>query len=799
MFSGQNTCIRLRSINICIESCLAWSSTSVLHLLLHLCEGMKITIHSLTGKKFTVEARINNFIGDVKLMIYEEERIPPWEMRLVYLGKQLEDCRTLADYGIYGGVIRYIPRLRGGADVVELAKIETYVLLAPLLQAFLVLFGSFRRRCHNWKLQLCLWIAYVLSTYLISYTTDMMLSVSFRNGLFPLWGALLFIMLGGADSMSAYNIDDNESGKIYNLDILLGLFSVIWLLAMYKNEMLKLPLCLFLLLIGIKCWERAQTFMSASKRYGLAKNTKVIADFMKYEHELSSHVAENDISMARYNYLVRGEDTERVTVVPPRYEKRLEITDKVVTISKIWQCQGSLFHRDNAQRDPAELLKDICLSFALFKLLCCRFAGYDLPEYSEEKSYRLIRFGLLSGIRTDYERPFRVIEVELAFLHDFFYTKYPTIFRRGLPYYKTFEIIILIAASLIVISNLKSYQPPDGYLSLPTVFGQTIDILVTFTVIVVISFIQTVELVFILFSDWTKVMLVCDYVQNPKWQNNKFIERVIKYICNRRLSKPWERMLGQYSLLESFDHDPNNFMYNFFTAAFIDIPRKGQIESDRIKLPDEVKRHILRSLALSRCKVSDGFMSSLGQHGGSDFSLVHDILVWHIATSLCEIESLKSDWRIGREADFLVATSLSKYRAYLVAFCPRLIPNHAYSTEFVFDQVVCEARDILRGRKSLSSRYRGMMRLAARGGQGETIMRKGALLGKHLIESFEQEWRRWEALAEVWTKKILLVATSDDETAHAEHLAKGGEFVTHLWALLYHASATKPDKATSNL
>ena len=42
---------------------------------------------------------------------------------------------------------------------------------------------------------------------------------------------------------------------------------------------------------------------------------------------------------------------------------------------------------------------------------------------------------------------------------------------------------------------------------------------------------------------------------------------------------------------------------------------------------------------------------------------------------------------------------------------------------------------------------------------------------------------------------MLFVAPSDDTTVHAEHLTKGGEFVTHLWALLSHAGILNRDSA----
>ena len=42
-------------------------------------------------------------------------------------------------------------------------------------------------------------------------------------------------------------------------------------------------------------------------------------------------------------------------------------------------------------------------------------------------------------------------------------------------------------------------------------------------------------------------------------------------------------------------------------------------------------------------------------------------------------------------------------------------------------------------------------------------------------------------LADFWTDFILFLAPSSNADIHAEKLAAGGEFMTHLWALLTHA------------
>ncbi|RLM87387.1 hypothetical protein C2845_PM04G00260 [Panicum miliaceum] len=47
---------------------------------------------------------------------------------------------------------------------------------------------------------------------------------------------------------------------------------------------------------------------------------------------------------------------------------------------------------------------------------------------------------------------------------------------------------------------------------------------------------------------------------------------------------------------------------------------------------------------------------------------------------------------------------------------------------------------------------------------------------------------------DVWTEMVLYIAPSDNAKSHIEHLANGGEFLTHLWALLLHAGILKREQ-----
>ena len=61
-------------------------------------------------------------------------------------------------------------------------------------------------------------------------------------------------------------------------------------------------------------------------------------------------------------------------------------------------------------------LKEVCLSFALFRLMRRRFFGLSCPESKLQKTRDLV----LKGLLLDCEAAYRVIEAELAFAHDHF-------------------------------------------------------------------------------------------------------------------------------------------------------------------------------------------------------------------------------------------------------------------------------------------------------------------------------------------------------------------------------------------
>lgn len=174
----------------------------------------------------------------------------------------------------------------------------------------------------------------------------------------------------------------------------------------------------------------------------------------------------------------------------------------------------------------------------------------------------------------------------------------------------------------------------------------------------------------------------------------------------------WEDNLGEYVLLEGFNHRPWVWnLLSWLTLCLVEPRRQGQKRGRTKHLTREVSGAVLLSFKSSSGRLTNG-ISTLRRHGLSSRlgwactfpNLTDQILVWHVVTTRCDWASGRG--RSRRDDDHhnrLVARRLFNYCAYLVAFVPEMLPDPSYIAQQIFDTTVQQARDHFDGCRTTSS------------------------------------------------------------------------------------------------
>ena len=80
---------------------------------------------------------------------------------------------------------------------------------------------------------------------------------------------------------------------------------------------------------------------------------------------------------------------------------------------------------------------------------------------------------------------------------------------------------------------------------------------------------------------------------------------------------------------------------------------------------------------------------------------------------------------------------------------------------------------------------------------GNKVIHKAMNLGRQLTQ-IPNDARRWKIMADFWSEFIIFLAPSRKVAEHLRLLESGGEFITHLWALLYHTGIVGPSATVSS-
>lgn len=737
-----------------------------------------------------------------------------------------------------------------------LMRIEFLVVAIAVTFLLMSFLDMFRRRSRHSNIKYLLLVLDAISDSSFIYTIGLMQSAPFKKDLFSVWALILVNLRFNACFISAYGIPDQENNRIAESGKVMALLGVAFLIGTQKSQF-KHPVWALWAMQQLRSIYLISAYNSAIRSFLHGMSSPLLAAYMGTPDGICQNG--NPTTMEEYKYLVSGDQMQRVQLKPPGYKFELVVkkrTEKLlITLDKTWKPPsngrnsdsdiGSGSSEEGSTDVRTQWMKDLCLSFALYRLLRCRFDDLPLPVDSTAHTRRLIYeiIGKNSGdlAAQHAERTFRLAKLELAFLNDYFYTRYPVLFWRGFPLFCSWHPLLTIALITWLGRDIhKLYKPKEGETS-HVVRGSNVDLIITWIFMGIVVLKEFWKMVTYMLSDWTKVMLLCAYTsQSVKCIPQRLWEFLVRILCTPRCAivHRWHNKIGQYEFLQSHGYTSWNIPY-YLTLGLVPKEIKGGKEGKPTELPAEVKAAVLKSL----CSL-DLEHNSLDSELPTDhrqfewtFQLrtwCHSILVWHIATSLCEIElaqhyntsltlsevlsAIKTalncfssqpyvikEGRIEEalRANYVAANSLSRYCAYLLVKEPDLLPDSYLTADDIFRSTIAEASDVLNGCDTLQSIYRTLIRegeprqgIVEDAGSGnrnrrpEThpnmILEKAARLAWSLIHQFRDERVRWKVLAEVWADILVHTAPSWNAAAHKKCLATGGEFITHIWVILSH-------------
>lgn len=668
------------------------------------------------------------------------------------------------------------------------------------LQLVQFLSCSARLRTKHWLLHCCVWVSYYIPVPLAAYTLGVMLR--FQP---PYWLVATLFAAGHTDAMAAYGLHDDRKGVRRFAKHALLLLQLVWLfISLFQGapvswhkavKVISVMLGFFVLSIyhEIKSRKISPSDLSsivANSSSSRQNSSLVVAvgslrsddsalsgcttleDIEGYHRNLPPYfrfpkwMKDISFSSGLFLQLLQRYDSPRRSYQNPVFKKRL-----------LQHCDRS----DRSYQNP--VFKERLPTSRVYPLAC--FTEKSLPDASRF-------FG------TEYQETgmdaFRLVEVQLSFMFDYFFSAHssPSITHPSIYLaYSLCKITFLL--SICLAFSIDSVRETPLHVTITTASS--------FCVLMLLELLQLHR--FFVASKWFLV----SYMSN-RAKGQPYTTSIIQSLFEPK-DLPIPQLpsmpikLGQYSLIEDFDcNSIDQWLMGLLgcsqkgtRASYIDLPY-NLINETLHTLSDHVRRDTSPSTSTSdgpslqdRLLLGEALAWTCMQE-----THIHTILIWHIATSYRE--ALPYDYPMVGDTlyYFGIATKLSRYCAYLVAFLPELLPEDSSTTHKVLQELLQEA-EMLLGRigtpSCIDEKRRKLLKLALPEASSQTTFQKGIRLGRQLHDSHPNQEEHWRMVAACWMQIHLYIAPSDNVAGHIEQLAKGGEFLTHLWACLSNLNTTK--------
>ncbi|KAJ1407093.1 hypothetical protein SESBI_24622 [Sesbania bispinosa] len=683
------------------------------------------------------------------------------------------------------------PRWRSFWDKWELRFV---VLFSLSIQIILILLGNKRKYCTRSWLRFTLWSAYLLADWLATTSLGALSNKEGENKggfvepmyvIVALWAPLLLLHLGGPDTITAYSMEDNAlwSRRLlsYSIQVVVALY--IFLRSWTNTDLNILAIPIFIAGI-IKIGERIWVLWSASSQqfkeslfpdpdpgpnYARYMETYNSASYEGFRVEVEGLI-ETPSAGGDHNYAA----AEGNIIPLPQTDTygpatTVKIAHKFLKISKL-------------------LFADLILSF---------------QDVSESRS------SLMNGNGKDV---FEVMEVELGFMYDLFYTKAAAIYSF-MGCVLRFVTLSCNISVLCAFFSMEKNQYPK------------VDVFITGVLLLGAIILEIYSVILLLSSDWTmlwlskhknrvtsKAISLIQFVKRKRWSNSIGQFNLISF-CLLQARKQKCRIpcfkvglkcclarmiIGVWQSYQKYKHsdfeivtpDLKEIIFQHFINKIKEVNKEERVKDE------ELAKDITGFCNDKGAKVLESFKYSnkLGWSVGVEFD--QSILLWHVATDICyNSVSVEEDTNNGRSLTPREASKLlSEYMVYLLVMRPSMMPNGigeirfqdtcAEATEFVEDRYSIKwEKEVCQKLLKVSSEIEKVKPLKVKGDRSKSVLFDACRLAKQIRElSDDEDWetkKMWELISQVWVEMLGYAASHCQGIHHAQELRHGGELLTH--------------------
>ena len=401
-----------------------------------------------------------------------------------------------------------------------------------------------------------------------------------------------------------------------------------------------------------------------------------------------------------------------------------------------------------------------------------------------------------------WKQAFEVIEIELGFIYDIFYTK---------PM-KVDDEWGLVRRFICLFSEISTFI---GFMKIDKHEYSTTDVIITWLLLVGAIVLEIYSIILLCSSDWTMIWL--------NKQGKTRVTLICEAISSCRLpylfpaNKRWSDSMARYNLIS---HSLKNLPIKFSEVwKFFCIPRMlDECSSKNSDVPKYLKKLIFEQLQKKSrhapgIKEAKELCADRGKRTLEEmkcfctlrWSIEGEfdacILLWHVATDLCYYSDLNKKSSPTENSNREASKLVSDYMVYLLVKRPFMLPNGIGQIRF---QHSCdEATKIF---QSVKDRIQACKRLVlqvnleipplkVKGDRSKSVLSEACRLAKSLqsLET-EEEWnceKKWEMMSHVWVEMLCYAACHCPWNGHAKELTNGGELLTHVCLLMAHFGITE--------